>query len=42
MKEKIKNPENVFEICYIKAMETYWVNCKKNTPNKNSSVRKTK
>ena len=27
---------------YIKAMETYYVTCEKNTANKNSSVRKTK
>ena len=40
MKEKIKTPENVFGIYYIKKMQTHCVGCKKNIANKNYSVRK--
>ena len=40
MNEEIKNSEN--DVKYvIKTMETYCVSCKKDTANKNSSVRKT-
>ena len=44
IKEEIKNPEDTVEYIYIyiKAMETYCVGCKKNTTNKNSSVKRTK
>ena len=40
MKEEIKNSENAVE--HIKKIETHCVNCKKNTVNKNYSVRRTK
>ena len=39
---KIKGNKNFCEIHYTKAMETYCVSCKKNTENRNSSVRNTK
>ena len=41
VKDKIKNSENTLEYT-IKTMETYFVSCKKNAANKNSSFRRTR
>ena len=42
IKEEIKKSWKFCIMHYIKTMETNFVSCKKNTGNKNSSVRKTK
>ena len=40
-KEEIQNPNKFCRIYFINTMKTYFVSCKKNSANENSSIRKT-